>query len=265
MSDGIPVLRSDLLGKFAAHGFSTRKGGVSTGRFTSLNVSARVGDDPQSVQENRRRLLAVVGCDLNMGVAVSQVHGNRVVAATRGDGGQGLITAAPEPEEADALITSETDLALMVVAADCVPILFADPQRHAIGAAHAGWRGTVAGVAQQTVLKMAADLGSRPEDVYVCIGPAIGACCYEVDTPVVDAFSRAFPHHAAQVTQPARPGHWMLDLHKANVLQLREIGILPDHIETLDLCTSCRTDMLYSERREGRPSGRFAGVIALRA
>ena len=265
MSDIIPVVRSDLLGKVAAHGFSTRQGGVSTGRFTSLNVSARVGDDPKSVQENRRRLLAVIGCDLNMGVAVSQVHGNRVVTVTHGDSGRGLIATAREPEEADALITSETDLALMVVAADCVPILFVDPRRHVIGAAHAGWRGTVAGIAQQTVHKMAADLGSRPEDVYVCIGPAIGACCYEVDTPVFDAMSGAFPHHAAQVTQPARPGHWMLDLRRANFLQLREIGILPDHIDTLDLCTSCCTDMLYSERREGRPSGRFAGVIALRS
>jgi len=242
MSDSIPVLRSDLLDKFAAHGFSTRQGGVSTGRFTSLNVSARVGDDPKSVQENRRRLLAAIGCDLIMGVAVSQVHGNRVVVAMHGDRGRGIAAAASEPEEADALVTGETDLALIVVAADCVPILFVDSQRHAIGAAHAGWRGTVAGVAQQTVRKMAAEFGSRPEDVYVCMGPAIGACCYEVATPVFEAFSRAFPHYAPQVTQPARPGHWMLDL-----------------------CTSCHTDMLYSERREGRPSGRFAGVIALRS
>ena len=264
MNQAIPTYRVRLFGRAVVHAFSTRHGGVSSGTFASLNLSARVGDLPELVVENRRRLLESLGLRLEDTVALLQVHGNRVVEATGGDRGRGVVESAPLPEQADAMITRESGLGLLIVAADCVPVLFWDPVKGAIGAAHAGWRGTVRGVAARTLVAMAETFGTKAGDVLVGVGPAIGPCCYEVDEPVLSALEQAFPDHYSRVVAPAyRSGHGMLDLQEANRLQLLDAGVPESQIEVLGLCTACHRDQFYSERAEGRPSGRFGAVIAL--
>lgn len=263
MNQVVPTFQMRLFGRAVVHAFSTRRGGVSSGAFASLNLSARVGDLPELVKENRRRLLESLGLRLGDTVALLQVHGNRVVEATESDRGRGVVESAPLLEEADAVITREPGLSLLIVAADCVPVLFWDPVQRAIGAAHAGWRGTVGGVAAKTLAAMGETFGTKAGDVLVGVGPAIGPCCYEVDGPVLRALEQAFPDQFPRVIAPARPGHGMLDLQEANRLQLLDAGVPESQIEVLGLCTACHRETFYSERGEGRPSGRFGAVIAL--
>ena len=173
------------------HGFSTRAGGVSAAPFDTLNMGARWGDVPASVEENRRRLLRAVGVAGPLYVA-RQVHGAAVVRVRAGDD-----PAAIARIEADALITDAPASPSGVFVADCIPALIVDPRTGAVAAAHAGWRGTVAGVLPAVVRALAAEFGARPDDLRVALGPAIGACCFEVGAEVVRAFEAALGGAAA--------------------------------------------------------------------
>lgn len=264
-SDGapLPLLRFETFEGGVVHGVSTRSGGSSTGPFASLNLGGRTGDVPETVQQNRAVFLGALGHRPETAVGLRQVHSSRVVIAGPSDLGRGLAPGAPMAEQADALITVEPGLALVVLAADCVPVLLWDPVRGAAGAVHAGWRGTVAGIAARAVEAMTS-LGSRPEDIRAGIGPAIGGCCYEVDEYVTGPLSTAHPRLADRVSRRGRPGHWMLDLPEANRLQLSGAGLRDDRIEVMGLCTACHPDLLFSHRALGSPCGRFGAAIALR-
>lgn len=242
---------------------STRHGGVSGGLYRSLNLSDKVGDDSRSVQHNRRLFIEGQGHSLQKTMAVAQVHSDRVVVVGQEDLGRGVLLGASPAEEADALITQQQGMALLILAADCVPMLFYDPVHNAVGAAHAGWRGTAAGMALRILEALHRAFGTQAADVVAGIGPAIGDCCYEVDEPVLQPLRHAFPAYITQATRPSRPGHAFLDLQKLNRLQLQGAGVPSSQIEVLDLCTSCHTDALYSERREGHPTGRFGALITL--
>ncbi len=163
-------------------------------------------------------------------------------------------------EGADGMISADPYLVLAVHAADCVPILIADPRTRTVAALHAGWKGTAAGVAVEGVRVMADRFGSRPEDLRVAIGPSIGPCHYEVDEPVIEPFS-VWPWWE-DVARPNDRHRWQLDLRAANRRQLIDVGVLPEQIEVLDLCTYCRADLFFSHRRD-RITGRMAGMIAL--
>lgn len=260
----LPLLQFSLFGQGVLHALSTRRGGFSRPPFASLNLSTRVGDDPATVQENRRAFLARLGLRPQDTVALAQVHGSRVALTRQEDRGRGLLPGS-QPEEADALITQQPGVALLILAADCVPLLFWDPERRAIGAAHAGWRGTLNGVAVKTLGALGKAFGTETGDVRVGIGPAIGPCCYEVDEPVLGPWRSSFPEHYRRVTFPTRLGHGTLDLQETNRLQLLAAGVPEQKIEVIHLCTACHTELLYSERAEGRPSGRFGAVICLSA
>jgi len=264
VAGGLHVLRFGTFPATVRHGVSTRGGGVSGGVFSSLNLSGKVGDDPAAAAENRDRLSRTVA-ELSQDhlVVLTQVHGTRVVRAGAADRGRGIRPSAPPPEEADGLITDEPGVPLLVLAADCVPMLFHDPAHHAVGALHAGWRGTVAGGAGAMVRALHETYGADPADLRVGIGPAIGPCCYEVDAPVLDALAAAFPHLAPQVTTPVRPGHAMLDLQETNRRQLLALGVPAANIEVLRLCTACHDDLLFSDRKAQRRTGRFGALIAL--
>jgi YfiH family protein len=158
----------------------------------------------------------------------------------------------------DALITATPGVPLMLRFADCVPILFYDPARKVVGLAHAGWRGTVAGIAQATVEAMGRTFGCRPQDMIAGIGPAIGPCCYTVGADVVQAVRQAFPGGSERLTHRAG-GHWQLDLWSANQVQLAECGV--GQIEVAGLCTACHTEEWFSHRATGGKTGRF-GVLA---
>lgn len=241
-----------------------RLGGLSAPPFESLNLGLHVGDEPDCVVANRRRLAAAVKLPLARFVYAEQVHGRRVTAVLAEMAGRGATTLADAVPGTDALITDETELCLMVLVADCVPVLLLDPVRRAVGVAHAGWRGTVEDVAGATVRAMASHYGCRPSDLRVGLGPAAGPEGYEVDEPVLDAVSAAFGRRAAGLLRPTRPGHACLDLWAANRLQLEAAGVPPHHIEVAPVSTLVTTQRFFSARVAAGPTGRFGAGIALR-
>ena len=192
--------------------------------------------------------------------------------------------APSDPCRGDASITNRPNLLLAIQTADCVPILLVDPKKRAIAAIHAGWRGTLARIVAKTLGKMQMHFGTNPRELLAAIGPSIGPCCYEVGTEVATQFLSQFPDapdyfdefrsgdepNPIQWLNMMPPGHQpppkgvLLDLRKANRSQLLAAGLRTQNIHTIDLCTACRPDLLFSYRKEGPASGRLMSVIAIR-
>jgi len=248
------VLFSDLLRAAGfPHAFTTRQGGRSTGPYASLNLGRGVDDDPAAVRANREAVATTLGLDPLRHVEADQVHGAVVAVVGAGDAGRSV-------PDADGLASGDPGTVLAVHAADCVTLLLADPRSRAVAAVHAGWRGTAAGIAGEAVSVMAGQFETRPENVLVALGPAIGPCHYEVDEPVRAAFHR-WPWWEA-VAVPNGPGRWRLDLQAANRRQLLEAGVSSERIDVLDLCTYHYPDLFYSHRRE-RITGRMAAIVGV--
>jgi len=236
-----------------AHAIFTRDGGVSVGPFASLNLSRAVGDDPEAVTENNRRALGALGYRREQAVTAWLVHGRDVAVITRADLGR-------DPQRVDALVTRERGLPLSMRFADCVPIVFYDLVRQAIGVAHAGWRGVAVNVAEATVGAMADAFGSDPRRMWAGIGPAIGVERYEVSADVAEQVAAACPP-GTQLTQPGRNGRPHLDLAAAIVSQLQAAGV--GAIEVSGICTASNTREWFSHRAENGNTGRFGLVITL--
>jgi YfiH family protein len=234
------------------HGFPERTGGVSTGPRASLNLGKRWGDSAEAVAENRRRLALHAGYDPDALVATRHVHGTNVWRV-----GEPLADGA----EFDGLVCDRPGPVLGAFAADCVPILFADPVSRVCGAAHAGWRGTVAGVAVNVIERMA-EAGAQSAEIRVALGPSIGPCCFEVGPEVVAEFTAAFPEVTRLVVDGPRKQH--IDLRRALSAQLERAGISADHIDAHPPCTRCEADRFFSYRRDGRDGGVHMGFIGLR-
>ena len=245
------------------HGFSARQGGVSAAPFDTLNMALHVGDDPTRVWENRRRYFAAIGLDAERICTIRQVHGIEIVRVMRRDAGRGARDYADALADADALITNDSGVALMLCFADCVPVLLYDPVHHAIGVVHAGWKGTVARIAEKTIARMGEEFGTAASDVLAGIGPSIGAGCYTVGAEVAEQFRAAFPVHAEQIVQE-RDGAIHLDLWAANRIQMVAAGVLVQNIDQADICTSCDRSFFYSYRADGGRTGRLAAVMELR-
>jgi YfiH family protein len=168
-----------------------------------------------------------------------------------------------EVGEADALVTTRPGVPLAVFTADCLAVVLAEPERRVLALAHAGWRGTVAGVLGRLVQTLAERHAVRPERLYAAIGPSIGPCCYEVDEPVVGPLRAAFPDDWQRWVAAAGPaGKWWLDLWRANTDQLVAAGVPAGAIASPRLCTACRRDLFFSYRKEGR-TGRLAALACL--
>lgn len=254
VSNGVPLLRAPTLqGDEAVHGFTTRIGGVSASPFATLNLGRGVGDVPEQVEANRRRVMEGLGCAPAAQVEASQVHGREVAVVTRAERGAKIAGV-------DALVTADRGVVLAIHVADCVPILLWDPRRGAVGAVHAGWRGTAAGVAAAAVETMIEIFGTDPRDLRVGMGPAIGPCHYEVDAPVVAAFKSWL--WAGAVLLPAGAGHWRLDLVDANRRMLTALGVPAGQMWVSGLCTACLADLFFSYRRDG-VTGRMGALISL--
>lgn len=246
-----------------AAGYTDRLNGTSELPYTSCNLGLHVGDRDENVLANRERTAGKFGLPLDSWVAGEQVHGDRVAVVTKEMKGLGARDLASMIPGTDALITDEAGITLTTYAADCVPLLFADEVRLAIGAAHAGWQGTVLKIGAKTVRKMVETYGCDPANIRVKIGPSIGPCCYEVDEPVVSRVRDAFQSDHAGLLTPGRNGRFYFDVWRANELALLEAGIVPQHIERLDRCTSCHVDELFSHRKERGRTGRHAGLVAI--
>jgi polyphenol oxidase len=242
---------------------TTRAGGVSSGPYESLNLGLHVGDDPTLVVENRRRAAAAVGLPLDGLVLCRQVHGREVAVVGHGDRGRGTLTADDAPA-ADAVVTATPDLGIGVMVADCVPLVLYDPVAHVVAAVHAGWRGTVARVAD-AALEAMAGFGSVPADVVAGIGPAVTADRYQVGAEVADAARDCFGGDAgldgAGIVRPDGTGRWTFDLWAANRRILVEAGVRPTNIEVSAIGTGPGTPY-FSDRAE-RPCGRFAALARL--
>jgi YfiH family protein len=281
----LPLLTAPLLENLTGirHCFTTREGGVSTGALASLNLKERLGDDPENVRENFRRVAQALGVTPGDFVLTDQTHTANVRVVTEDDRGKG-VTRERDYKDVDALVTNVPGIVLAVFFADCVPILFADPVHRAIGAAHSGWRGTDARIADKTIRAMQEHYGTNPEDLFCVIGPSICRECYEVSGDVADVFRFMFPRNCVErsgtggeessrtdhspdvkhpVVSPGRPGHAQLDLWAANRLILEESGVRPERIETTDLCTCCNKELLFSHRGSNGKRGVLGGFLGL--
>jgi purine-nucleoside/S-methyl-5'-thioadenosine phosphorylase / adenosine deaminase len=224
--------------------FSTRMGGVSLPPFDTLNLGRSTADRPEAVRENRRRMLRSIGFPEDRVVTLGQIHGARVVTAEA----PGLLP------ECDAAVTRAPNLALAVTGADCLPILFVAGS--AVAAAHAGWRGTLAGVAEAALRAVCAAGACAPEAARAHFGPCIRACCYEVGDDVAHRFPREVLH--------IHQGSVHLDLPGAVRLRLISAGLPPERIEDTGACTACESARYFSHRRDRGSTGRHWGVIGWR-
>ena len=243
------------------HIFSTRKGGVSAGVFAEMNLSFRRGDDRENVLENYRRLCEAAGINTDHLVLSRQTHTKNVKYVTKEDRGTGVTK--PEFTDVDGLITDKTGVALVTQYADCVPLLFYDPVNRVCANSHSGWRGTVQRIGAETVAKMVKDFGCLPRNIIAAIGPSICKNCYEVDTPVYEAFKESGLPLKYIITSKSDGCHFLLDLKEANRIILTEAGILPENLDIADVCTFENSDMLYSHRATGGKRGNLAAVIEM--
>ncbi len=249
MTEPLDGLEHGALG--TRHGFSPRHGGVSRGPFASLNLGASVGDEPQAVAENRRRLAAWCGVPLERMMYASQVHGARVRIAGRDEVGA----------EGDAVVTDDPTWCLAVSAADCLPVLLFDRRTGAVGAAHAGWRGAVAGVVGATLDVLASAYGSRPDDVEAWLGPAIQGRCYQVGPEVVEAVRSGGGGAHVAWPDPDVAGRWRLDLPAFVRDQLLAAGVAANAVSASSTCTHCAADRCFSHRRDAGRTGRHWAVV----
>lgn len=245
------------------HGFSTRKGGVSTGIFSSMNLNFKRGDDPDAVMENYRRMAAALNMRVEDMVLSDQTHTTNVRVITEEDRGKGILKPQ-DYSDVDGMITNVPGIVLVTSYADCVPLYFVDPVRKAIGLSHSGWKGTVGHIGQKTVWKMHEVYGSEPKDIVAAIGPSICQSCYEVGDDVAEAFRANFTaDEAADILLDKGNGKYQLDLWKANWYVLTDAGILPEHLSVTDLCTACHPDLLWSHRKTNGQRGGLSAFLSL--
>lgn len=246
---------------FVRHGFSTRLGGVSGGDFASMNLSFTRGDEDSLVRENFRRICGVMNVDMEQVVVSAQEHHTHIYNATAADCGRG-VTRERGYSDIDGLLTDEPGVVLCTQYADCVPLLFVDPVKRVVGTSHSGWKGTVARIGAVTVERMCADYGCRREDILAGIAPSIGPCCFEVDTPVYEAFSHMEGWDECCATHD--PGDkFHIDLWEVNRRILLDAGLQPGHITVTDLCTRCHPDLFWSHRAAGSRRGSLAAFISI--
>jgi len=240
----VPAWRSAPADPACVLAFSTRRGGVSAAPRDSLNLGLSCGDRPESVLENRRRLLESLALDPGALATAGQVHGTRICSVSR---------PGHEPG-CDALLTLTPGLALAVATADCMSLLYAAPG--AVATAHAGWRGAAAGMPTATLHALCAAAGVSADAVRVALGPCIRACCYEVGPEVAGRF----PASAVRTAE----GRSYLDLPAVARLQLLEAGLPPGAFEDTGACTACEPYWYFSHRRDAGRTGRLWGLAALR-
>ncbi len=239
-----------------AHAFTTRLGGVSDGYLASLNLGAHRGDTIENVAENYHILGDTLGFFRNKLVLANQIHTDIVRIVTEKDC-KGSLSHRDYPE-CDALITNTPGLALTVFTADCTPILFWDSVTGAVGAAHAGWRGTALGIAGKTVDAMVSTFGCQAENIHAAIGPNIGPCCFETDSDVPEAMVQALGTEALPyIRQTGEKYH--LDLKAINALWLRRRGVT--NIEISTDCTACAPHRFWSHRVTGGLRGSQGAII----
>jgi YfiH family protein len=266
------------------HAVFTRRGGFSSAPYDGLNLSISTGDDLTTVRRNRQVVSDALGLPL---VSAFPTHGATVAvldqemadeARRTGDDWPAQLREHMRAIRADAMLTDVPGVALFWAYGDCAPVLLYDARQHVAGLVHAGWRGTAQAITTQAITTMRERFGSRRDDIYAAVGPAIGACCYRVNDAVRQAFAaEPLAQEAAVFVERASPDatpdatpdvtediHLYLDVGASNERQLLLAGLAPDHVETSGYCTGCESDLFYSNRRGPRHGGRFGVAIGLR-
>lgn len=249
MQTRAPVLRPRIFSDCpsVSAGVSTREGGVSGPPFDTLNLGRHVGDDPSSVEENRRRFCAALDADPAWLATAGQVHGTTV-----------QVVDAPRHEPfCDGLVTTTPELLLAIATADCAAVLLADPTHGVAGACHAGWRGTAAGIVPDTIATMT-DLGATPGTLRAFVSPCISRANFEVGPEVAAEFDDAVVHRRDEWPRPH------VDLKAALRRQLRDAGLADNAIEISDRCTVGDNDTFFSYRAADGTTGRMFGAVVLR-
>ena len=252
-TDGVVYLTSPNIQ--VTHAFTTRFGGVSQGIYSSLNLGINRGDSLDLVRENYDLICRVLNITVQEIVCSFQIHSAHIRVVTRDDCGQ-LFKSTPHM--ADGLITREAGVALMVFSADCVPILLHDPVHNAIGAIHAGWRGTTQDIAGAAIRKMTEEYGCSPQDIRAAIGPCISKCCYETGEDVAAALRKALGKPADDCIT-INGGKYKIDLKKANHLLLSKAGL--NDITISSDCTSCKSEKYWSHRKTNGERGSQVALI----
>lgn len=236
--------------------FSTRSGGVSALPESDLNLGYFAKDDPANVAENRRRFLKALGAEDCEIATVKQIHSADVELVDSNE-----LSAL----SCDGLMTRRKRLLLGIQTADCLPILIVDTVERVCAGAHAGWRGTLAGIAQKTLERMHETFGTQPENCLVATGPAIGQCCFEVGSEVREQFERVFSFGSRLFARHQENGKAYMNLREANRAQLLAAGVPKEQIYDWEDCTLCKTDTYFSYRGEASRGavGRLVSVVGI--
>jgi hypothetical protein len=242
------------------HFVTTRAGGLSLPPYNTLNLGLHTADKPEDVHANRTLLAAETGIAADKFLYASQVHSGDVKIIDSAAIKNGILTLNPRT---DATITALSGICLMMMVADCVPVLLFDPFKKVSAVVHAGWRGTVQQITSNTIRWMVEYFGSNPEDILAGIGPSIGPCCYEVGEDVKEFANQCFGTTEGYLIQKNHNSKPHFDLWYANHKQLTDNGVKSENIETAELCTRCHSDIFFSSRASGGITGRFAAGICM--
>lgn len=243
--------------------YTTRFGGVSKGRYASMNMSFSNGDDSKNVLQNYKNVCECENIDHHRLVFSKQEHTDNIRVVFAKDIGKGIVKKR-DYGAVDALISNIPNCGLVTQYADCIPLLFYDPVHKVIAASHGGWRGTVAEIARKTVEKMTESFGCNPADIVAAIGPGICKDCYEVDQTVAIPLRRLNGLDLSGCLIPKKGDKFMLDLKEVNRQMMVGAGIKPENIEVSPLCTNCNSHVFHSHRATGGHRGNNAAIIYLR-
>lgn len=245
------------------HALSTRLGGVSKNEFKSMNLGFKCNDIKTNVFENYQIFCNAAGFNYNSLVASHQSHTCNVRVVGRKDAGIGIL----KPQnmfDIDALITNEVGVTLVTFHADCVPIFFVDSVKMVIALAHAGWRGTVNGIATEVLRLMYGKYGCNADDIICAVGPAIGGCCFEVGEDVYEKFRSLKLSNIDKIAYKDSEDRYKVDILQANKQLLISEGIKESNISVSDLCTRCCHDLLISHRATNGKRGTMAAMLCLK-
>ncbi len=243
--------------------FTTRIGGVSEGKYSTLNMSFSNGDSKERVLENFKRVCSALEIDHEKLVFSHQTHTDNLMVIKNEDIGKGIIKER-DYNDIDGVITNLKGVGLVTQFADCVPLLFYDPKRKVIAASHAGWKGTVLEIGLKTVNKMAKEFGTNPKDLIVIIAPSICKDCYEVDDTVINEIDKIKYLNKESIYYKKENGKYQLDLWETNRQILLHAGVKPENITVTDLCTNCNPNIFHSHRATKGERGNNAAIICLK-
>lgn len=242
------------------HCMSTRKGGVSTGECSSLNLGFNRNDSRENVIENYNRLCSAIGIETGSLVFSNQIHDNRIRVVTKEDRGKGFAVKS-DITGYDGLMTNERGVTLVTFYADCVPVILYDPVKNAAALLHSGWRSTYKEISLEAVKALQREYGCEASDIIAAIGPSIGSCCFEVHNDVYDLMHQRFQNDSYYIN--IHEGKWKIDLQGIIFDTLVQTGVKPVNITKSGICTVCNKELFFSHRGDSGKTGSLAAFLQL--